>query len=164
MFFLLCIHVYMFLCMWVHVCVCTCGGQRLMLNVSLNYSPPCFWDRVSHCTWNWLTRVDWLPSPRNPCLCLSKTVIPSTHHHIWLLGGAGEPNLGPHAWVANALSAGQSPWPYLCFLCLEYSFQHLARSSIYGWAIIYLITTLVDPVTHWISLWCWGLAPGSHTG
>lgn len=45
--------------MWVHIHVCMCGSQRLMLGAVLNFT---IWGRVSHRIWNLLIYLDWLVS------------------------------------------------------------------------------------------------------
>lgn len=54
--------VHMCMQMNVHVCACTCGGQKLTSDVFINHFPlPCyFWFRISHGAWSSQIQSDQL--------------------------------------------------------------------------------------------------------
>lgn len=70
------------------LCLCTvCRGQRLMADVFLNCSPPCF-ERVNW-TWSFWVKLDWIASKLLvPALWLQKcTTISSTFSTIFCVYG-----------------------------------------------------------------------------
>lgn len=121
-------HIFCVCSMYISAGVCTsvcdtCGGQRLTLGVLLNCSSPCFWDRVSHWTWNSAILLGWLANEFLGSCCVWYTFLPQYSRYTpslpdFSMDGSDQTS-GPHG--RHRLS----PFPQL----LGSYFRNSTRSS-----------------------------------
>jgi hypothetical protein len=95
----------------VYVCMLTWTGSRGQPGHLSSISWTCFWDRVSHWTWNSLICLCWLCRELRGscCLCVLSSGVTVVCHQSQRLCGHWQLNLGPYA-VQQALTEST---PYL---------------------------------------------------
>lgn len=111
-----CMHLLAEVCAHMHVgsCALVCRCQWTSGILSQLLSLLLFWERISHYTSN-----SWWPAGQwdseiclSFCPCLQSAGVIGLCPYAWLsYMGAGDPKLGPHAYIAGTLAAERSPQP-----------------------------------------------------
>lgn len=100
----------MFVCTCAGWCICVpvCGSQRLTSGAFSNLSPFYFFS-VSHCTQSSLISLSWLDSKLQGSahLCFTNAgKADCAYVCVAFLMGAGDQNLGPHAYGTSTTQTG----------------------------------------------------------